>query len=99
MRAPVGIAFRSAVVAVSIMEVVYPMNVANAVETKRCFVPPLTIHGAPPSVALIKAPLRTAKALPAGNRRSPDVIVTTSFNRYQDERARTEMGRNVPTSI
>src|SRR5206468_9862061 len=95
MRAPVVIALRSALLAVSIIVLVKPIADAKADDTKRCLVPSLTSHGAPESVALMYVPSRTGTAAPSGRARSATVAVTASFDRYSDARASAEIGRRV----
>src|SRR5437588_8394664 len=98
MSAPVGIALMSVVVAVNIIELVYPMSVVKLHETIRCFVPSATTQGVPPSVALMTVPSRTGNALPIV-RGSPAETSTASFDRYEDARANAEMGRRTPAVI
>src|SRR5579864_2008085 len=95
MRVPVERAFISVVDPVSIIADVKPIAAAKSVDTKRCLLPPPLIQGAPPSFALISAPFRTGTTVPKGKVRSAAVAVTASFERYNDARAKAEMGCRV----
>src|SRR5438132_12109775 len=92
MRAPVGIALMSVVVAVNIIELVYPMSVVKLHETIWCFVPSATTHGVPPPVALMTVLSRTGYALPIV-RGSPASTSAASLYRYADARAIADTAR------